>query len=170
MKLNVPIVMNNKLLSLSLVYAAFSFVNSLDASQDKVVDYTGVELSGKLSKNRSFQISVKEEITPGKVSSKVWGWNDGSLNTQITEFYFEIDNDKISISSKAYDDLLNVSLPRGLYLMEKGEDILIYLLGGDGESAYKARLVVRGKHVIRREIIGGNVDDWVNAKILEFKK
>jgi len=142
---------------------------------ETVVAYDGVKLSGRLKTDRRFELFIENVPTNSVLATSAnpktrnLGFHEdpSAVNIIIKDIILVIDGKNIEIPKNTYEDLWNVILPRGVYLMESGPHALIYLEGGDGESSYTARLIIEGDRVLRRETIGGGTS-WNNAETIKF--
>jgi hypothetical protein len=137
---------------LSLFFATSTF--ALVAETEQVVFYNGVKLYGKLNDNSNFEIAlfIKPYNNKIKYNYKFWGNNYPEPSYVIKELSVIVKGKKLIIPGDAIKDLADLIIPWGLYLMQTPRTIVLYIKGGDGESAYKAALKFVNNRLVSRTI------------------
>jgi hypothetical protein len=123
--------------------------------QELAVDYHSVQLTGKFRDGRdTFRLHVACEAaaatTPSK--SKLLGVGTDRPNCVVRVLTFSVNQQDVSLPPKSFADLANVSIGAGVYVTTRGDLVVLHLQGGDGEDAYKARYVIKGRQLISREV------------------
>jgi len=68
----------------------------------------------------------------------------------------------VSVPLVAYEDLGEPNLLGGFSVLEMDDQIVLHIEGGDGEAAYKARLVLVNGQLDRRELQTYDADgEWI---------
>ncbi|MCJ7547114.1 MAG: hypothetical protein MUP30_09890 [Deltaproteobacteria bacterium] len=150
------------LIFFSIIFLLFFAISSFAtaAETEKVVFYNGVKLYGKLNDNSDFEVSLfmvpfNDKI---KYNYKFWGYDKLKPRYVIKELSVIVRRQKLIIPQDAIKDLADINLPCGLYLMQTTRTIVLYIEGGDAESAYEAALKFVNNRLVSRTIEFGESD------------
>ena len=138
---------------LFFIFPKFGF--AMDKEIGKVVFYDGVKLYGKLRDNSDFEVSLFLEPYKkdgSKCTSKFWGFDRDKPTYVINELSVIIGGSKTIIPKETINDLTDVILPMGLYLVQTSSATILYIRGGDGVSSYKAALKFVDNRLVSRTI------------------
>lgn len=140
---------------------------------EKTVTYNGIVLSGLLNDFSKYEVSVflkkyKSNEGSKKIDHQFWGV-DGELPENIIDkMSLMIGGKDVPFPSKAFDDLSNIILPTGIYLMQKDNAVVLYLKGGDGAGAYTAVFEILHNKLIRRTIQFVNSEGELDTAINNY--
>ena len=82
-----------------------------------------------------------------------WGVAQGNPSRMTCLVDLRIGGVPVKIPYKAYADLGNPQIPTGVTLSEGEGEVHLNIRGGEGGTAYLARLVVSNGKLIRREVV-----------------
>lgn len=141
--------------AISIIFLVQPYCFGKDTSSDKVVFYNGVTLYGKLNDGTEFESTIFIEPYKddgSKPIEKFWGFDREKPTYSIKTIKLKIDRKDALIPNGAIVDLADVTLPRGLYLMQNKYELVLYISGGDAASAYKAALRFKDNKLVSRTI------------------
>jgi hypothetical protein len=143
----------------------------IDTSSDKVVFYDGVALYGKLNNGTQFESTIFIESykdVGSKPIKKFWGFDRDKPTYSIKTIKLTIGGKDALIPDEAIIDLADVTLPRGLYIMQNKQELVLYIKGGDAASAYKAALRFRDYKLVSRTIEFLNTEGELDSITKKF--
>jgi hypothetical protein len=123
--------------------------------QEQAVDYDSVEFSGRFRDGRgTFALHVVcDEGSGGALpKAKFLGVDTGVPTCVVRVLTFSVNGKDVSLPPKSYADLANVSIGGGVYVTTQGSLVVLHLHGGDGETAYKTRYLIKDRALITREV------------------
>jgi len=121
-------------------------------------DYDSVQMSGKLrNSGTSFSVYLKcipvNQATKEAAASVKYLGTDGAVpNCVVDSMSLTLNGRPIQFPAKTYADLVDVTLPRGVYLTTRGNTVVLHVFGGDGAGAYKVRYLIERQRLAAREI------------------
>jgi hypothetical protein len=142
------------LVAMVTVWVSVCLSNSTEA-QERVVRYDSLEFSGETSGGVSFSLEISLRPFDAKDQEGVgffWGTDGWLPQRVISNVSLTIAGERINVLRESLADLGDVSLPGGVYIMEAGDGLNVYLRGGDASTAYTAILEVVGRVVRARRI------------------
>jgi len=150
-------------------FNAFSDSNT----SEKVVECNGIVFTGFLNDNSKYKCSLflkeyNEKEEENKIKKHFWGVDAARPKYVIDKIDFTINNKHILFPTEAFNDLCDVILPCGVYLMQKDNVILIHLKGGDAAGAYTAILEFSNKKLIKRTIQFVNSEGELDTVISNY--
>lgn len=134
---------------------------------ESVVFYDGLELKGELEGGQRFFLCIdmmhyNKDIK--EKPSKFWGFDKDYPTYVIKKLTLTVDGKKVIIPPKAIEDIADIVLPYGVFLMQKGKDVLLHVKGGDGAGAYHATFTIKRQRVVSRVI------SFINTEGLDMKE
>lgn len=163
--------------SVVLALALFSSLACSAAAelQEQVVDYQSVKFSGKFPDGRGtfdLQVACNETPVAAAPSVKFLGVDTDGPACVVRVFSLSLNGKAVFVPPKSYADLANVTIPGGVYLMTRGDLIVLHVHGGDGESAYKARYLIKGHGLVSREVeeLGADGEPSITKQTYEPNK
>ncbi len=140
-----------------IIFICIMAFNTISYGNDdvKVVNYNGVIYYGTLKDKSEFEIKLFLEPYKGEESRralKFWGYDKLKPTRVIKEFKVSYSGKTADIPEKAIKDLTDINLPRGFYLMQISNGVIVVVRGGDGISGYKAKLKFVNHKLISRAI------------------
>jgi hypothetical protein len=144
----------------SSVLLPLAFLCSLGPSaaadlQEQAVDYYSVEFRGKFRDGRGiFDLHVvcNERSAEDLPTVKFLGVDTDKPACVVRVISFSLNGKEVFLPAKSYTDLANVSIGGGVYVTTRGNLVVLHVHGGDGESAYKTRYLIKGHELVAREV------------------
>lgn len=151
---------------LLLLFSAYAY------SDEQVSVYSYMSVGGRLADDQSFKatIDLKDFDCKAKDEKEFVYWGvDGYCPTTVVErIGFWVGGKEVPFPDKIYNDMADVSLPLGFYVMQEGGEIKLYVRGGDGVASYKAVFLISSGKVKSRlvEYMDGEGDLATDLKEL----
>lgn len=82
-------------------------------------------------------------------------WAEDGMAKRLTQMSVACNGREIEIPDTAFCDLHDVTVPEGIQVADFGEELYLLLSGGEGESAWQAKLTIRGSRVTDRNVTRG---------------
>lgn len=124
---------------------------------EQVSVYRSLSVSGTLANGTQFTLII--ELSPYNCSeirrndkTEYWGIDRACPDTTIKKLELYVDNKLVVIPKSAYSDLADVTLPSGVYVMQLGTEVRLYVRGGDGVASYTALILIVGGKAVSRSI------------------
>jgi len=115
---------------------------------------TEMKIQGQLqATDKAMTVSVAcRDVAPDVLRHPVYGQSSLDQVCQIVSLQVTIGGRGVSVPLVAYEDLGEPNLLGGFSVLEMDDQIVLHIEGGDGEAAYKARLVLVNGQLDRREL------------------
>lgn len=110
--------------------------------EEQISSYSDMSIGGRLKNGQAFRARIKLENFECKPKEKqklnYWGVDGYCPSTIVKTISLSVNDQKIDFSETAFNDLADVTLPLGFYLMQSPNEVKLYIRGGDGVAAYTA--------------------------------
>lgn len=133
--------------------------------------YYSMSIDGELSKGAKFSAAIQlDKVICKNYRSKkhLYGIDRPCPDTLIRKLEVKINNKVVDIPGAVFQDLADVSLPIGFYMMQLGEEVRLYVKGGDGIAAYTAGFYIVDGKLVARSIEELNQSGEMEKKISKF--
>lgn len=148
------------------IICCFLLVPLISSAEEKVVDYDCMKLCGYLSNGERFELVIIIEPFKNDNIKKIdhfYGFDKDKPTYVIKELSVMIDGVKQLIPKEGIEDLADIILPRGVYLMQNNNEVDLYIRGGDAAGGYTAILKLYNNKLIARVIKTINVDGEIET-------
>ena len=159
----------NKLLEKALlaIIACLVIVGSYADNIEQTSRYRSMAISGELSTGEKFSafielFKVKCDVYNSK--KHFYGIDRPCPDTQIGKLELRISDKAVEIPKEKYQDLADISLPLGFYVMQLGKEVRLYVKGGDGIAAYTA-----GFHIVDGKLVARSIEEMNPSGEMEKK-
>jgi hypothetical protein len=161
-------------LPLTIACLLVSFVCLGSSWNEGYVRYDSISLTGRLSNDRSFTISVAmkdfEDLKPRPPIDKYWLIAMPYPGQIIDDFQVSIDGRSIALPDSSYDDLTDIAIPIGLRILNIGDTAVVRFLGGDGAGAFTARFFIADYTLIRKSVVFMNSEGEEDSMVTIYQK
>jgi hypothetical protein len=148
-------------------------------SPELAADYESMTLVGTLrgTEQKNFEITINciplsrahraaHSMPPAKLLGLA---TDGYKTRCVVEtLSLRLNGDAINLPDKSHYDLADLMLPTGVYVTSRGQSFVLHIKGGDGVTAYEARLIVEGQRLVARELDQIDQDGELKTTVTMF--
>jgi hypothetical protein len=123
-------------------------------AQIKVSSYDKVEIGGRLFNGAPFSSAL--QLTPLAAG-------EDNTDRKVQSLKVTIGKVSTTLPAEATAILRNPNLPTGLYLLQRKDEVLLVVDGGDGGETYTCAFVFRDGRLLRRELFKPHTQDLDKA-------